>query len=122
MSEHDDKKPIEKITDAAQEAAHAETAPPRVRVYRALIFEIVLMAVVVAFGILTFLVKTTPFFAVDLQITRDLQSVHFPLFGMLMTAISWPGFSPQTLIITVLIVVVIYSFGLHWEALMAFIA
>jgi hypothetical protein len=80
MSEQADKKPIEKITEGAQEAAHAETASPRVRVYRALLFEIVLMSVVVAFAILTFLVKTTPFFAIDLQITRDFIGT-FPLFG-----------------------------------------
>jgi len=122
MTEQIEKKPIEKIAEVAQEAAHAETVPARVRGYRALLFEVALMVVVVAFGVLTFLVKTTPFFAIDLQITRGLQSIHFPLFGQLMTLISWPGFSPQSMIITVLIVLVLYGFGLHWEALMALIA
>jgi undecaprenyl-diphosphatase len=125
MSEQTEKKPIEKITEVAQvaqEAAQVETAPPRVRVYRALMFEVVLMLVVVAFGSLTFLVKTTPSFAIDLQITRALQSIHVPLFGMLMDIISWPGFPPQSMIITVLLIVALYGFGLHWEALTALIA
>jgi undecaprenyl-diphosphatase len=39
-----------------------------------------------------------------------------------MVALSWPGFGPQSLIITVLIVLLIYRFGLHWEAVMALVA
>jgi undecaprenyl-diphosphatase len=80
------------------------------------------MSVVVAFAILTFLVKTTPFFAIDLQITRGLQSIHMPLFGWLMSSVSWAGFAPQSMIITVLIVLVLYGFGLYWEAVMALMA
>jgi len=39
-----------------------------------------------------------------------------------MSLISWPGFSPQSIIIAGLIILVIYGFGLHWEAFMALIA
>ncbi len=39
-----------------------------------------------------------------------------------MIAVSWPGFGPQSMIITGLIVLMIYGFGLHWEAVMALIA
>lgn len=122
MSKQDDKKPIEKIQEVAQEAAHAETAPAPVRRYRAVLFQVALVSVVVAFSLLTFLVKTTPSFPIDLRITRGLQSINIPLFRELMTIVSWPGFSPQSMIITVLIVSVIYGFGLQWEALMALMA
>ncbi len=122
MSKQDDKKPIEKIQEVAQEAAHAETAPAPVRRYRAVLFQVALVSVVVAFSLLTFLVKTTPSFPIDLRITRGLQSINIPLFRELMTIVSWPGFSPQSIIITVLIVLVIYGFGLQWEALMALMA
>jgi len=122
MSKQDDKKPIEKIQEVAQQAAHAETAPAPVRRYRAVLFQVTLVLVVVAFSLLTFLVKTTPSFPIDLRITRGLQLINIPLFRELMTLVSWPGFSPQSMIITVLIVLVIYGFGLQWEALMALMA
>jgi len=125
MSEQNDIKPIEKIAEvaeAAHEAAHAETAPAPVRRYRAVLFQLVLLLIVVAFGGLTFMVKTTPSFPIDLKITLGLQSINTPLFGELMTIVSWAGFQPQSTIITVLIVLVIYGFGLHWEALMALMA
>jgi undecaprenyl-diphosphatase len=39
-----------------------------------------------------------------------------------MVAISWLGFSPQSIIITALIILLILVFGLQWEALVALIA
>lgn len=115
-------KPVEKVREVAHAAAPDKTAPPPVQRYRALLFQIGLLLVAAAFGVLTFLVKTTPSFPIDLQITRGIQSINIPLFGALMTAASWPGFSPQSAMITFLVVLVIYGFGLHWEALMALIA
>jgi len=122
MSEQEDKKSIEKIQEVAHEAAHAETAPAHVRRYRAVLFQLSLLLITAAFAVLTFLVKITPSFTIDLQITRAIQSLNFPFFAFLMTLVSWPGFSPQTIIITGLIILLIYGFGLHWEAVMAFIA
>ncbi len=125
MSEQKNEKPVEKIKEIKEEAhqaARAESASAPVRRYRAVLIQIVLVLVVVAFGILTFLVKTMPSFAIDLQITRAIQSINFPLFALLMNWISWPGFGPQSAIITALIVLLIYGFGLHWEAVMALVA
>jgi len=86
------------------------------------LFQGVLLLIAIAFGILTFLVKTTPSFAIDLQITRSIQLINFPDFGLLMSLISWAGFGPQVTIITGLIVLLIYVLGLQWEALTALIA
>jgi len=86
------------------------------------LFQLALVLVAGAFGVLTFLVKTMPSFAIDLQITRGIQSINIPLFYGLMVALSWPGFGPQSVIITVLIILMINGFGLHWEAIMALIA
>ena len=122
MSKQESVKPVVKLREVAHAAAHAETAPAAVRVHRATLFQVSLVLITAAFGALTFLVKTTPSFAIDLLITRGLQSINIPLFGLLMSAVSWPGFGPQSAIITVLMVLVIYGFGLHWEALMALIA
>lgn len=115
-------KPVEKIQAGIKQAARVESAPPPVRRYRAILFQSALILIACAFGVLTFLVKTTPSFAIDLQITRAIQTIQFPFFAGLMTVISWAGFGPQVIIITVLIIVLIYTLGLHWEAVMTLIA
>jgi len=118
-------KPVEKIKEGAHKvevAALAATAPAPVRRYRAVLFLVLLLIVTAAFGVLTFLVKTTPAFPLDLQITLGIQSINIPVFGGLMVAVSWLGFSPQSVIITALIIVLILDFGLQWEALVALIA
>lgn len=122
MSEVTGEKPVEKIKDAAQQAAKAETTSPPKRRYRTILFQLVLLMVTGSFATLTFLVKTTPLFPVDIQITRTIQTINSPIFEAAMRLISWPGFSPQSYILSVLIVLLIYSFGLQWEAVAAFVA
>jgi membrane-associated phospholipid phosphatase len=122
MSEQKVEKPVEKIKEDVQQAARAESAPAPVRRYRAVLFQGVLVLIAIAFGALTFLVKTTPSFAIDLQITRAIQSINFPSFALLMGMVSWAGFSPQVTIITAIIILLIYGLGLRWEAVMALIA
>jgi membrane-associated phospholipid phosphatase len=122
MSETKVDEPIKKVAVAVQQAARSESEPPRVRRYRAVLLQGALVLVAIAFGILTFLVKTTPFFPFDLQITKSLQLINAPAFALLMSAISWPGFNPQDVIIAGLIILLIYGFGLHWEAVAALIA
>ncbi|MGZ7094106.1 MAG: phosphatase PAP2 family protein [Candidatus Angelobacter sp.] len=122
MPEQQVKKSVAKVEDVAQEAAHAATAPPPVRRYRAVLFQLTLLIITVAFAVLTFLVKTTPSFPIDLLITRGIQQINIPFFYELMVVVSWPGFGPQSFILTALIVLMIYGFGLHWEAVMAMVA
>ena len=122
MSEQKNKKPVEKVKEKAHQAARAESAPAPIRRYRAVLFQTALVLVVLAFAVLTFLVKTMPSFAIDLQITRAIQLINFPFFALLMTIVSWPGFGPQSGIITGLIILVIYALGLHWETVMALVA
>src|SRR5574339_1181278 len=125
MSEIAGKKPVEKVKDVAQQAqqvAKKETTAPPVREYRTLAFQVALFAAIGAFAVLTFMVKTTPLWTLDIQITHALQSINSPVFAALMNLISWPGFPPQSFILSVLIVLAIYLFGLHWEAVAAFIA
>src|SRR5512138_2877799 len=104
MAEQVNPKPVEQAKGAAQQAAKAEvTSRPR-REYRTYLFQLGLLAVIGAFTTLTILVKTTPAFPIDLQITRDLQTINSPIFAALMSLISWPGFPPQSFIISLLIV------------------
>jgi undecaprenyl-diphosphatase len=122
MSEQTDREPIKKIANAAHQAARAESAPPHARRYRVWLFRVALILIAGGFSVLTFLVKTTPSFAIDLQITRAIQLIDFPSFAMVMNLVSWPGFNPQAIIIAGLLIVLIYGFGLHWEAVMTLIA
>jgi len=122
MSEVTGEKPVEKIKDAAQQAAKAETTSLPKRRYRTILFQLALLMVIGSFATLTFLVKTTPLFPVDIQITRTIQTINSPIFEAAMRLISWPGFSPQSYILSVLIVLLIYSFGLQWEAVAASVA
>lgn len=115
-------KPVEKIQAAASEAARAESEPPRVRRYRAVLFQISLIIVAGAFTGLTILVKTMPTFAIDLRITRAIQMINLPAFAILMSVVSWPGFGPQDVIISAVIILFIYIFGFHWESVVAIIA
>jgi len=114
--------PVKKVEEAAHKAAHAQTASAPTRRTQAVLFQVFLVLITAAFAVLTFLVKTMPSFPIDLQITKGIQLINLPLFRELMIAISWPGFGPQSAIITVLIVLLIYGFGLHWEAVVALMA
>jgi membrane-associated phospholipid phosphatase len=122
MAEQKREKPAEKIKEEVRQAARVESVPAPVRRYRTVLFQGVLLLIAIAFGVLTFLVKTTPSFAIDLQITRSIQLINFPYFSVLMSLISWAGFGPQVTIITGLIVLLIYVLGLQWEAVLALIA
>jgi undecaprenyl-diphosphatase len=122
MAEQASGKPVEKVKDAAQQAAKKETTSRPKREYRTFLFQVSLLAAIAAFGVLTFLVKTTPSFPIDLQIERAIQSINSPIFAGLMYLISWPGFSPQSFILSVLIVLAIYLFGFQWEATTALVA
>src|SRR5512141_3326674 len=111
MAEHVADKPVEKVKGAAEQAAKAEVTSRPKRELRTYLFQIALIAVIGAFTTLTILVKTTPSFPIDLQITRALQSITWPPFAALMDFISWPGFSPQSFIIPLVIAAAFYWFG-----------
>jgi membrane-associated phospholipid phosphatase len=122
MAEQATGKPVEKAKDVAEQAAKAETTSRPKREYRTYLFQIGLVAVVGAFTTLTMLVKTIPSFPIDLAITRALQSIGSPLFDVFMSFISWPGFSPQSFLLPILIAVALYWFGFHWESVAAIFA
>jgi undecaprenyl-diphosphatase len=81
-----------------------------------------LLSAIGVFALLTFLASTTPFFPIDLSITRAIQSVTSPLFVSLMRLISWPGFLPQSILITLLIAFVLYTYGFRWESITSLLA
>jgi membrane-associated phospholipid phosphatase len=115
-------KPVEKMKEAGQQTAKAETSSAAVRWYRTALFWSVLLTALVVFALLTFLVETTPSFPIDLQITLAIQSIDSPIFEGLMRVISWPGFFPQSAIITLLVAFTLYVSGFHWESITALLA
>ncbi len=100
-----------------QPATQTDTpaAKPRRR-YRAILFQAYLVIAIVIFLGLAVLVTTTPYFAFDVTITRAVQSVGSDGFGALMYALSWIGFMPQALVISLSIIVCMYLGGLKWES------
>lgn len=122
MPDSSGEKPVEKIQNATQQTAREEIASRPKREIRTLAFQVALFSALGAFAVLTYLVKSTPSFPLDVQITNALQSIDSPLFSTTMTLISWPGFAPQSWIIPVLAALFLYSFGLHWEAVTALVA
>lgn len=71
---------------------------------------------IATFAILTFLVVTVPAFPIDLKVTLALQSINLPFFSQLMTFISWVGFTPQSILSPLIIIVFVYLLGYRWEA------
>lgn len=122
MAQESVENPSKHVKDAAEQAAKAEVTSLPKRERRTYLFELGLLAVVGAFTTLTILVKTTPSFPIDVQITRTLQSLSSPVFSVLMEAISWPGFSPQCYVVSAVIVLLLYLFGFHWESAAAVFA
>lgn len=115
-------KESEPIKEKLEQAAREETASRPTRRYRTLLFQAALLTAVSIFALLTFAVKVTPSFPIDLQITRAIQSIESPFFTGFMRLISWPGFSPNSLIATVAIAAVLYLYGLQWESMMVLVA
>jgi membrane-associated phospholipid phosphatase len=117
-------KPTHKQSAAtsADPASPAEMVSPPVRRRRTALFQLALILAVIVFALLTILVSTTPSFAIDLQITRAIQSIDSPLFAGSMRLVSWPGFLPQSIFIPVLIALVFYLSGLKWEASVSLLA
>jgi membrane-associated phospholipid phosphatase len=119
MSEQPDEQEEQQIEAGA---ALIESEPAPVRRYRAALFQAALVGMACAFAGLTFLVKITPFFALDLQITQTLQQFNSPAISFFMRLISWPGFNPQATILSALIILLISTSGLRWEAAATLIA
>jgi undecaprenyl-diphosphatase len=93
-----------------------EIAPKPTRRYRAYVFQGVLAAAILGFALLAFLASTKAYFSIDLLITQALQTYKPAWFRILMTIVSWPGFMPQTVVISALLVLLWAGFRFRREA------
>ena len=82
----------------------------------------ILIALAAAFAVLTVLVKLTRSLPIDLRITHAIQASHAPLFGAVMSGVSWAGNFPQVLLLMGAIALLLYALGLQWECLMSLLA
>jgi undecaprenyl-diphosphatase len=88
---------------------------PRRR-YRTILFRGYLIIAILVFVVLALLARDIAYFTVDVTITRFIQDVASSGFGALLYALSWVGYMPQTVLITVAIIGAVYAGGWKWES------
>lgn len=102
----------------APPAIEAAPAPFSAR-RRGLLFQGCALAAAAGFLALALLARRPGHFALDLAITRALQSQDAPWFDWLMHAVSFPGFSPQAVIVTLALSLALYGLDRRYEAAMS---
>lgn len=123
MPEQDDRKSADKgIKDVQQEVQEnvrreAEAAP--VRHYRMRIFQAYVFVALVGFLVLAFFVSTSANLPLDVTLTRDFQTLTSLDLTAFMNLVSWPGRTPQAILIVLGLVIALYFAGLRWEAVTA---
>jgi undecaprenyl-diphosphatase len=84
--------------------------------YRAPLLGYVLLANVGALA-LALSARKKPYYALDLKISRAVQSFHAPWFDRLMNFMCGLGYPNQVNVLGVLLIFALYRVGLRWEAL-----
>jgi undecaprenyl-diphosphatase len=100
----------------------AVIAPKPARRRRAVLFQWYVLAATAGFVGLAVAARFVPYFPIDVTITRAVQSYDSDVFNALMYGISWIGFFPQSLVIGLAPVGLLFAIGLRWEAVMTFFA
>lgn len=100
----------------------AELTQRPVHRWRTRLFQLYLVLAGLGFGGLLLLATQVPYLAVDLTITRAVQTYNEPWFPALMAWVSWPGFGPQAGVLVIVIGLVLYGARLRWEAACAVLA
>ncbi len=85
-------------------------------------FQAYVLFATAGFIVLAVAARFIPYFAIDVTITRAVQSVHSPIFERVMFSISWAGFFPQSLAVGLILCALLFAVGLRWEAVVTFFA
>lgn len=121
--------PIEQLKNQAQRAeavtkaqAQAGVAPPVVPRpilhYRVILFQGYVVSAAIIFAVLFFYARTIAYFSFDLKFERLVQSFNPAWFAILMQKVSDLGFAPLVWIWSLLLILLVFLFGLRWEAVM----
>ena len=102
-------------TSATEVSPGRATSGWRASRVRASRFQFVLLLLVITFGVLAYLARSTPYWGFDLTVTRAIQSIDVYGFGTVLEAISWVGFPPQFAIVCGLLVVAVFVLGHRLE-------
>ena len=100
----------------------AAIAPRHARRYRAALFQIYVLLAAGAFVALAVAAHFTPYFPVDLTVTRALQREHGPVLEALMRGLSWMGWNPQAALLVAMVLSTLLLVGLRWEAVVGVLA
>lgn len=109
----------EKLHDAVEAKA---IAPEPAQRRRAWIFQIYVLVASAGFIALAIGAHYRPYFAIDLAITKFIQSYHGAAFDFIMRAESWIGFVPQSYFVGGTFLVLLFAAGYRSEALVALFA
>lgn len=102
--------------------AATATTPPRQALRRSRRGLWAIGAALAAFAALFAIVKADRSAAIDVAITLRLQKSKHPAFNALMTAVSWPGFPPQSRVIVPTVIATLWALGLRLEAVFQLVA
>ena len=108
--------------EAVKAVAAQQIVAKPTRRWRARIFQTYLVVATLAFGILVVLASLFNYFAIDLSITRAVQTINFVGFAGLMQGVSYIGYAPQIYLLVAAVVVLLFALGLRWEAVVALAA
>lgn len=61
--------------------------------------------------------RQTPYFPLDLAITRAIQSFRTPLLDTVMDFVGQPGFFPQTIVLNAIFVLILFVCRMRWAAI-----
>jgi undecaprenyl-diphosphatase len=81
-----------------------------------------LVFAVILFVVLAVLARTVAYFTFDVTITHAIQRFNAGWFSTLMVILTWIGFPPQTYVVSLLVLLVLYASGLRWETLVSFVS
>jgi undecaprenyl-diphosphatase len=99
-----------------------EVVSPWLRRHRAKIFQAYVLIALLGFFVLAFLANTSPYLGIDLEFSRELQSETPLWFGYLLLAVSWLGYTIQSIVMISIVVITLGLLGLRWEALTLMLA
>src|SRR5580765_6022043 len=102
--------------EAVKAVAAEQIVPKPTRRWRARVFQGYLVVATVAFGILVVLASLFNYFAIDLSITRAVQTINVMGFAGLMGWVSLIGYAPQIYLLVAALAVLLFALGLRWEA------
>jgi len=110
------------VPEVLKKLDDAVIAPRPSRRYRAAAFQIFVLVTALVFVLLAVASHFVAYFPIDLTVTRALQSYHGTAFDGLMFVVSWVGFFPQVVPISLSAILALWFMGLRWEATAALVA